>query len=95
MTEKKTQNERLLRIMNELILVLEPLESDSTMRQILLETQWLKQNLLNGHLILPKWRLLIFKQPRKLLQNKTAALKAKELADELEKYQVSVAKEIN
>jgi hypothetical protein len=90
MTDRKQdEEEKLLLLMDQLISVLDPLQSNSTMRQIWLETHWLRQDLMGGRLHLPEWQLMIFKPPEELRRYEEAALKSKKLADALIKYNSS------
>ncbi len=76
----------LLTLMDSLIGALDSLQADSAMRQMWLETQWLKQNLLNAKLVLPAWQLLIYKPPIELSAHPEVQRFAKQLASELTKY---------
>ncbi|HEY9716288.1 MAG TPA: hypothetical protein V6C69_02375 [Trichormus sp.] len=85
------QNRELLRLMNILIDALERLQEQPYLRQIRLETQWLRQNLQDGHLTVPTtWELLIYRPPTELKRHSEAALAVRKLADALRKYSIGV-----
>lgn len=82
-------NERqlLLNLMDRLISTLDELQQDPSLRQIWLETQWLRQNLNSGTLVLPRnWDLLIFKPPIALERHVEAAIAARKLANALRRH---------
>ncbi|GEM_PF-3467590 len=70
--------------MNRLIASLDGLQADPELRQMWLETQWLRQSFLAGKLALPRqWQLMIFKPPVALSGHKLVAAQARELAEAL------------
>lgn len=66
---------------------LDDLHKEPALRQMLLEIQWLRQNLASGKVIIPtKWQLLIFKPPAVLHQYSEPSLLARKLVFALGAY---------
>lgn len=73
--------------MDQLIAALDPLQTDSVMRQLWLETQWLRNNLKDGRGVpATAWQPMIYKLPQEIDRHAEVSRLAKRLCAELRRY---------